>query len=962
MRAISALLLACGFTSFAIADQPRLEPLARDFEHSVRPFLQTYCVGCHGETEPEAKLDLSRFTSISTVRADLGHWELVLVRLKSAEMPPKDAPQRPSREQREAIVKWIQDLRAYEADKNAGDPGPVLPRRLSNPEYDYTIRDLTGVDIRPTREFPLDPANVAGFANSGESLTMSPALLTKYLAAARYVTDHLVLLPTGFDFAPHPAMTYSDRDKFAVRRVVDFYLKQKTDYAEFLLAAWQFKHREVLGDGELTLATAAESREVSVKYLSTLWKLLDDGQNHHGPIAELREQWDALPAPENGSTSLPVDACRAIRDWIVAERKKRQFVFPKAMIPQLNPSTQPGILWKNRLIAEHRRKGTLTDEEEHDEDLKRAIDRFCDVFPDRFMRTERGRMNLPFEEQNKGRLLGAGFHLQVGYYRDDAPLYDMLLTEAEQVQLDEMWRELFFVTDVPVRQFQDYIYFERAEGREIITEAKFDFARGEDRSVASQDMMARFARLYVAAVKERGLDPEAVTEISKYFIDQSKRIRIHEQALVEAEPIHLQALLKFAAKAWRRPLTADESRELLKFYRQLREHGELDHEAAIRDVVTSVLVSPFFCYRVDFAETGSDDSRLTSDALANRLSYFLWSSMPDDELLALSRAEQLQRPDALLQQARRMLRDGRSRALAIEFAGNWLDFRQFQGHLGVDRTRFPQFTDELRESMFQEPVHFISDLIRRDGSVLELLQAQHTYVDQNLAEHYQIPYSIAAADRDGWMRVDDARQYGRGGLLPMAVFLTKSSPGLRTSPVKRGYWIVKQLLGEPIPAPPADVPELPRDEADLGDLTLREMLQKHREIESCAACHAKFDFAGLVFERYGPIGEQRLQDLGGKPVDDSTVFPDGSVSQGLAGLQTYLLKHRLEQFGDNVCRKLLAYGLGRSLLLSDEPTIDRMKQTMSEEQGRFSRLVEVIVTSSQFRNKRPRQLVDNRSN
>ena len=956
MHLTTTVLILIGFTSAALAKPPELDTLTRDFERTVRPFVETYCFGCHGMVKQEAKFDLSPFTNISSVQADLGHWELVLMRLKAGEMPPADAPQLPSQEQRLGIVQWIQDLRTYLAIKNAGDPGPVLARRLNNPEYDYTIRDLTGVDIRPTREFPVDPANVAGFANSGESLNMSPARFNKYLAAARHVTNHLVLMPKGFNFAPHVALTYSDRDKFAVQRIVDFYLAQNTDYAEFLLAAWQIQHRQTLGVTQLTLADAADSRGVSRKYLAALWEILNDGKNHHGPIAQLREQWNALPVPANKSAELPMAPCRELRDWIVTERKKRQFTFPLVMIPQLNPTTQPGVLWKNRLIKDHRRKGTLTDEEKQNEDLKQAIERFCDVFPDHFMLTERGRMNLPFEEQNKGRLLGAGFHLQIGYYRDDAPLYDMLLDDEQQARLDEMWRDLYFVTDVLVRQFQDYVYFERAEGKNIITEAEFDFARGEDRSVASQESMEKFARLYVDAVKTRGVEENAVAEIAHYFVDLSKRILIHQQTLLDAQPIHLQALLEFAAKAWRRPLTQEESSRLLEFYRELCEQGGIGHEAAIRDVVVSVLVSPFFCYRVDLAESSDNsDPRLTNFALANRLSYFLWSSMPDEELSTLAQAGNLQRTEVLLGQVRRMLKHDRARALAIEFAGNWLGFRQFRNHVGVDRSKFTQFTDELRESMFQEPVYFISDWIRRDGSVRELLEASHTYVDKNLAEHYQIPYTV---DTDGWLRIDNAQDYGRGGLLGMSVFLTKHSPGLRTSPVKRGYWIVKQVLGEQIAAPPTDVPELPENEADLGDLTLREVLEKHRELRSCAVCHDKFDFAGLVFEGYDPIGQRRSHDLGGKLVDDSTVFPDGTTGRGLVGLQQYLLNRRQEQFDDNYCRKLLAYGLGRSLLLSDESVIQQMKQALVEKEGRFSSLIDVIVMSSQFLNKRPRAAIE----
>lgn len=950
MRVVPAFIAAIGMSVAVAADDAESERPGRDFEAKVRPFLESYCLKCHGELQQESELNLDVFTKIESVRAHPAHWELVLRRLQAAEMPPSDAPEQPTAAERTVIVNWIEDLRKYEADRNAGDPGPVLARRLNSSEYDYTIRDLTGVDLRPTREFPVDPANPAGFTNSGESLTMSPALFSRYLDAAEHVTSHLVLMPRGFAFAPHPVITSSDRDKFAVQRVIEFYRAQKTDLTRFLLAAWQFKHRDRLQESTPTLAAAAASHDISPGYLRLLWKVLHDGDQHRGPIAELRERWEALPEPASPSAEFPEAECRDIRDWIMAERSKRQFEFPLVMIPQLNPSTQPGVLWRNRLIAEHRRRGRLTEEEQQDEELSRAIERFCDIFPDRFMRTERGRMNLPFEKQNKGRLLSAGFHLQVGYYRDDAPLCDLVLDDDEKRRLDRLWHELNFVTNAPVRQFQDYIYFERAEGREIITEAEFDFIRGEDRSITSPETMNRFARLYVEAVRQRDLDEQAVAEIARFFVDLSASIQKYDRAGVEAEPSHLQALLHFTARAWRRPLSADESRQLLKDYRVLRELGELSHEQAIHDVMVSVLTSPFFCYRVDIGH--HDDGRLTDFSLANRLSYFLWSSMPDEELWELAENRNLHRYDVLTTQVTRMLADDRARALAIEFGGYWLGFRQFERHVGVDRTQFPQFTDDLRQSMFEEPIRFVRDLIRRDGSVDELFAADHTFVDKNLAVHYQIPWSADAADADGWMRVDNAPEFGRGGLLPMAVFLTQSSPGLRTSPVKRGYWVIRQLLGERIPPPPADVPELPRNEAELGDLTLRELLEQHRSVESCAACHAKFDFAGLVFEAYGPIGERRTQDLGGKPVDESTVFPDGTPGRGLPGLRAYLLEHRQPQFEDNLCRKLLAYGLGRSLLLSDESLIDQMKQVLQEQQGSFHSLILTIVTSPQFLNKR----------
>jgi hypothetical protein len=180
------------------------------FSESVRPFLASYCVSCHSGKNPAAHFDLRQYTSVASIVQDYPRWALVLDKLSSSEMPPKAAPQPPAAERR-GVIDWIDAMRKEEARKHAGDPGPVLARRLSNAEYNYTIRDLTGADLRPAREFPVDPANPSGFDNSGESLAMSPALLNKYLQAARAVADHLVLKPSGFDFAPHPMLAETMR-------------------------------------------------------------------------------------------------------------------------------------------------------------------------------------------------------------------------------------------------------------------------------------------------------------------------------------------------------------------------------------------------------------------------------------------------------------------------------------------------------------------------------------------------------------------------------------------------------------------------------------------------------------------------------------------------------------------------------------------------------------------------------
>jgi hypothetical protein len=297
-----------------------------------------------------------------------------------------------------------------------------------------------------------------------------------------------------------------------------------------------------------------------------------------------------------------------------------------------------------------------------------------------------------------------------------------------------------------------------------------------------------------------------------------------------------------------------------------------------------------------------------------------------------------------------MLRDDRIRRLAVEFGGNWLDMRRFEEYNAVDRERFAGFNNELRQTMYEEPIRFFADVAQRNRSVLAFLAADHTFVNPLLAKHYGM--AIPEIGPDEWVRVDQAQAYGRGGLLPMAVFLTKNAPGLRTSPVKRGYWVVRRLLGEHIPAPPPEVPELPKDEAKLGELTLPQLLARHRDNKACAGCHDRFDALGLAFERYGPIGELRTVDLGGRPVENQVTFPDGGQGTGIEGLRRYLSDKRKDEFVDNLCRKLLAYALGRTLLLSDRATLENIRSRLADDDYKFETLVESIVTSKQFLNRR----------
>ena len=923
-------------------------------------FLKAHCQQCHNPAQQEGKLDLTQAVSVDAVRANHPLWEIVLHRLEQQEMPPADFSPQPSEESRQLAIKWLKDLRRTEAEKNAGDPGPVLARRLSNAEYDNSIRDLTGVDIRPTREFPVDPANEAGFDNSGESLSMSPGLLTKYLTAARLVADHAVLTPKEILFAPYPVVTETDRDKFCVQRIVDFYEKHRVDYGQYFLMLWEYQHREQVGKNLSSLQDFAEETHISAKYADLLWQMLHS-ENAIGPQKELQEAWAQLP-----SDIAQIENCRSACDklsQLVKEiRTDLDVPIDRLKVNGMSAGSQPLILWWNQKVAENRRSfpgdgdGAAMDE---------ARKQFCLLFPNEFSVSSRGHYSNAELGANI-RLLSAGFHLMQGYFRDDLPLRELILTETENQELEQLWQDLNYATQAPIRQYKDFLFFERAEPPQFAGGEEFDFARPENRNVTSQENIQRLKELFLNKAVAQEANQEAQEAIEKYFEDMNQSFRWIEESEQAAESIHILSLLKFSERAWRRPLTTHEQVEIKETYRSLREREMLSHEDAIRDSIAGVLMSPDFSYRLVLNATPQEAASkvegtapLTDYELASRLSYFLWASIPDKELLQHAAAGDLHQVSVLTSQVRRMMKDSKIRGLATEFLGNWLDFRRFEEHNAVDRERFPVFNNELRQAMYEEPIRFFIDLAERDGSLTDFIGANHTFANPSLAAHYGFDVTRFSAKKSAssetdneWLRFDDVALQGRGGLLPMAVFLTKNSPGLRTSPVKRGYWVVRRLLGEHIPAPPPNVPELPKAEADFGDLTLSQLMANHRDHAACAGCHQKFDSFGLVFEGYGPVGEKRELDLGGHPVQNHAIFPDGSDGDGLESLRTYLRSNRRDEFIDTFVRQTFAYGLGRSVQLSDSVAIESTKEMLREKNYPLSTLLEAVVTSPQFVNKR----------
>ena len=409
----------------------------------------------------------------------------------------------------------------------------------------------------------------------------------------------------------------------------------------------------------------------------------------------------------------------------------------------------------------------------------------------------------------------------------------------------------------------------------------------------------------------------------------------------EEEAAARQNLTALMRRAYRRPVTDDDLRGPMALYRNARANGSF--ETGMEMALAGVLVSPHFLFRVEQEPAGLQPGtpyRISDIELASRLSFFLWSSIPDDELLDRAAAGALRDPKVLDRQVRRMLADPRSQTLTSNFASQWLHLRSLTSST-PDMRLFPDFDHNLREAFRQETELFFDSILREDRSALDLLRADYTFVNERLARHYGIPHVYGSRFR----RVTREDDSGRGGLLRHASILTVTSYATRTSPVIRGKWILDNFLGVPPPPPPQDVPDL-KDATAGGALSVRQRLAEHRENPTCAACHNLMDPIGLSLEGFDAIGRLRTVD-GGFPVDASGGFPDGSEFTGIAGLEEALLK-RPEIFVGTLTEKLLVYALGRGVESYDAPAVRTIVREARAQEFRLSSLILGVVNSRPF--------------
>lgn len=518
---------------------------------------------------------------------------------------------------------------------------------------------------------------------------------------------------------------------------------------------------------------------------------------------------------------------------------------------------------------------------------------------------------------------------KVKYHRDDRFVVKYLLDDATRTRLDQAWNDLY---------------------------ASFEY---------HDNYLQLLAKHFGVDLKSKGIAQmdkariEALpAEMRKYVIP----LRIEYDAALAAEaaarPGHIKDCLEFASHAWRRPLTEKEKQGLQSFYDKTFSANP-DHRKAVQALLARILIAPQFLYRVEQVgdsspvksvsynpEIKSDVRPLTNWEMASRLSFFLWSSIPDDELRRAASAGELTDSQGIQRQVKRMIADPKARRLSTEFFGQWLGFYHFDQHKGVDTSRFTEFTDDVKEAMYDEAVSFFEHVIRKDRPIREILFADYTFLNQDLAKFYGFKKEIKSTEQVEF--VEGANAFHRGGLLRLGAVLTATSAPLRTSPVKRGDWVLRRILGTPVPPPPADAGSIPADDKMFGGLSLKAKLEQHKRNASCANCHTRIDPLGFSLEHYDPTGRWRDQYPDGKQIEDSAALSDKTEIAGVDGLLKYL-QTKDEQVRKTLSYKLVGYALGRTVLASDQLLIERMVKAGGD--ATFSQLATEIATSKQFRSR-----------
>ncbi|MBE0542892.1 MAG: DUF1592 domain-containing protein [Verrucomicrobia bacterium] len=452
---------------------------------------------------------------------------------------------------------------------------------------------------------------------------------------------------------------------------------------------------------------------------------------------------------------------------------------------------------------------------------------------------------------------------------------------------------------------------------------------------------------YLAAAEQiaQTILPDRTRGQSRELRDARERILFRQPGWFgKAEPVAREVISTFARRAWRRPATSEEANELMKLFARGHERGD-SFAASVRLAIQGALISPHFLFLAEPEPSTQGIQQLADVPLANKLSYFLWSSMPDEELLALAEQGKLSDTNVYRAQLHRMLKDPKAASLGERFALQWLNLDQLGGEVKPDPTKFPEFDAALSRAMKGEVATFFNHLVREDRSLLELIDSKYTFANARLAELYGL--SDVKGDELQLVQLADAR---RGGLIGMAGIHALTSYPVRTSPVLRGRWLLESLLGDKIPPPPPDVPALDEKSAEQpGGLSLRKQLELHRVKAECAACHDRMDPLGFGLENFDLLGRWR-DELHGEPVEAKGTLPSGEAYEGPDGLKKVLMA-RKDKIMRHLARKMTGFAFGRELNKFDNCVIDDAMTALANNDWRATVLIETIAMSYPFRHR-----------
>lgn len=985
---------------------------ASDAWKDVRPIFETRCYDCHGGKKTKGGVDLKKLDGDPQLAREFEMWVKVRESIASGDMPPEEKPELPAAEKDKALA-WLDHSLEETVRANAGDPGHVTLRRLTNAEYDRTIRDLTGIDLALAQDFSPDGGGGEGFSNIGDVLFVSPQQLDKYFAAARKLADHATIMPgSGIEFHPQrvglrgPVQLKAQAEQglyvWYQKMAAPFLIKDGEDMHEsdYMLACWRWKHRAITGAA--SLEQLAKDAGLMLPFLENWWALVADpeGKPHSRYLDLTRYAWRDLPPPDPAQ---PQEVPAAVREKLAAiQAERRSWLGPKdkpgegvqrhqqdsdgirrydfhaevagrpavhlvlgevrdgnkgdwvtfdGLTLEQGKKKQAYLDWLRARMAEDEK--TLAANPPEPEKVKARVAETQAVLA-RFGKDPRGKeakpdaivvqapavITLPLPPD--ATMFRAGGKLDIDGPDADAASVQWMATADTPPDPHTVLPGVLTVWKVgssATRQLgHEFGIMKNAfpdEHLRRLEEVARNYLRGGKGPGVYYLSDAQLASLISAEEKQRWEKMMADWQLVRNKDVNAQQGKEWDEAVK-------RNLADFATRAWRRPLTPDETTQVGVLYDAARAR-ELDRESSGREVLVRLLVSPKFLFKLEDA-TEPGESRLNAWELATRLSYFIWASAPDAALRATAADGSLLNPDVLARETRRMLRDPRAGALAEEFAGQWLKFNGFVATANIDANKFPEFTPELRRDMYRETIEFFTHLIREDRPVREIVGADYTFLNERLASFYGIP----DLKGDEFRKVNVA-QYHRGGVLAMGTLLAKNSYPHRTSPVLRGNWLLTAVLGTPTPPPPNDVPKL--DDSVSKATTLRARLEAHRADKACASCHDKIDPLGFALEGFDPIGRARAKDEAGLDIDDSGKWKSGAEFRGIEGLRGFLAGHDTE-VTTNFCNKLIGYALGRSLLPTDKPLVETMRAELAKSGGRFSTAILAVAQSRQFQNRR----------